>query len=282
MDKNTITGIVLIFLIFIGFSIYNNNRLNKGYKQAVSVAEEYYAKGDLQSAKAEYYNALRYKPNQPDAIAKINEIDLKLGIEPASQKTDSAKTARAVNELTPGVKKDSLTDSNQYGIFAGAAEGENEFISLENNKIELKISRKGGRVYSARLKEYRTYDSLPLILFSGDSTVFGLNFFTSDNKAVQTNNLYFTPVSDQKSFNAASQTQSVSLRLMADKDKYIEYTYSLSPDKYSVDFNVSFKSMEGIIASNQNSLTLDWQMYIPQQEKGRQNEDNYSSIKYKY
>ena len=49
-----------------------------------------------------------------------------------------------------------------------------------------------------------------------------------------------------------------------------------------VDFDVTFKSMEGIIASNQNSLTLDWKMYIPQQEKGRQNEESYSTIKYKY
>ena len=69
---------------------------------------------------------------------------------------------------------------------------------------------------------------------------------------------------------------------MADEDKYIEYKYTLAPDKYMVDFNVTFKSMEGIIASNQNSLTLDWKMYIPQQEKGRQNEENYSDIKYKY
>jgi YidC/Oxa1 family membrane protein insertase len=40
--------------------------------------------------------------------------------------------------------------------------------------------------------------------------------------------------------------------------------------------------MEGIIASNQNSLTLDWKMYMPQQEMGRQNEETYSTINYKY
>ena len=72
------------------------------------------------------------------------------------------------------------------------------------------------------------------------------------------------------------------LRLSAAEDKYIEYKYTLAPDKYMVDFNVTFKSMEGIIAANQNSLTLDWKMYMPQQEKGRQNEENYSDIKYKY
>ena len=76
-----------------------------------------------------------------------------------------------------------------------------------------------------------------------------------------------------------SRPESVVLRLMPTSDKYIEYKYTLAPDKYMVDFNVTFKSMEGIIASNQNSLTLDWKMYIPQQEKGRQNEENYSTIK---
>ncbi len=179
-------------------------------------------------------------------------------------------------------QQSSQSDSTRYGAFSNAVNGKDDFITLENNKVELKISLKGGRVYSARLKDYRTYDSLPLILFSGDSTVFGFNFFTTDNKAVQTNNLYFTPASDQKSFAAGSQPQSVVLRLMADAGRYIEYKYTLAPDKYMVDFNVTFKSMESIIASNQNNLTLDWKMYIPQQEMGRQNEENYSTIKYKY
>ena len=137
-------------------------------------------------------------------------------------------------------------------------------------------------MYSARLKDYRTYDSLPLILFSGDSTIFGFNFYTADNKAVQTNNLYFTPVSESRSFSAASEPQSVVLRLMAGENKYIEYKYTLAPGKYMIDFDVTFKSMENIIASNQSNLTLDWRMYIPQQEKGRQNEEYYTTIKYKY
>ena len=282
MDRNTITGIILIFVIFIGFSIFNNIRLNNSYEKAVIVAESHYAKGELETARTEYINALKFKPNQPDAIAKINEINLKLGIVPETQKADTIVSRQLVKEIPVTNTTGTPTDINQYGIFAQSAIGENEFITLENNKVELKISLKGGRVYSARLKDYRTYDSLPLVLFSGDSTVFGFNFFTVDNRAVQTNNLFFKPVSDQKSFVVSSQPQSISLRLIAGDDKYIEYKYTLAPDKYMVDFDVTFKSMEGIIASNQNSLTLDWKMYIPQQEKGRQNEENYSTIKYKY
>ncbi len=81
---------------------------------------------------------------------------------------------------------------------------------------------------------------------------------------------------------ATEQPESVVLRLMAGEEKYIEYKYTLAPDKYMVDFDVTFNSMEDIIASNQNSLTFDWRMYIPQQEKGRQNEEYYTTIKYKY
>ena len=282
MDRNTITGIILIFAIFIGFSLFNSSRNNKGYDKAVQVAESYFAKGDYENARAEYINALRYKPNQPDAIAKINEINLKLGISTETPKNDTVAAIQSKPAIPVVTKTDTSGDVSQYGVFAQAATGENEFITLENNKVELKIALKGGKVYSARLKDYRTFDSLPLILFSGDSTVFGFNFFTADNKAVQTNKLYFKAVSDQKSYVVSSQPQSVVLRLMADAGKYIEYKYTLAPDKYMIDFDVTFNSMDGIIASNQNSLTLDWKMYIPQQEKGRENEENYSTINYKY
>ncbi|HUV01813.1 MAG TPA: membrane protein insertase YidC [Bacteroidales bacterium] len=281
MDRNTITGIILIFAIFIGFSIYNSSRLNKSYEKIITSADSLYAKGDMENARAEYINALRFKPNQPDAITRINEINQLLGFSPEPVKKDSVIIKpQSTNSIT--ITSDRSTDPIQFGVFADAATGDNDLITLENDKVELKISLKGGRVFSARLKEYKTHESLPLILFSGDSTIFGFNFFTSDNKAIQTNNLYFKPVSENRSFVVTSEPQSVVLRLMAGEESYIEYKYTLAPNKYMVDFDVAFKSMENIIASNQNSLTLDWRMYIPQQEKGRQNEDNYTTIKYKY
>ena len=282
MDRNTITGIVLIFLIFIGFSIYNGSRANKVFEKTVVLADSLYKKGDLEKARTEYMNAVRLKPNHPEIMLKLNDINQKLGIMPQETRSDTALSKTAAKENIPGKPAATPPDQKQYGAFSGAAVGQNDFITLENNKLELKISLKGGRVYSARLKEYRTYDSLPLILFNGDSTVFGLNFFTAENKAVETNNLYFKPVSPEKSFVVTDKPESVRLRLSADSGKYIEYVYTLARDKYMVDFSVSFVSLEGIIASNQSSLTLDWRMYIPKKEKGRQSEESYTTIKYKF
>ncbi|MCJ7449577.1 MAG: membrane protein insertase YidC [Bacteroidales bacterium] len=283
MDKNTVTGIILIFVIFIGFSVYNNSRLTKAYKQAMTEAEANIAKGDSAQAREDYIKAINVKPNQPEPRIKLDELNRKLGFTPPEVEKDSAGIKPESEETAPATSAPITGNADQYGQFADAAIGENDFITLENNKIELKISLKGGRVYSARLKDYRTYDSLPLILFSGDSTIFGFNFFTADNKAVQTNNLYFKPVTEEKSFNVTTQPQSVTLRLMADNDRYIEYKYTLAPEKYIVDFNVTFKNLESILPPNQNSISLDWKMYIPQQEKGRTNEENYGTdVKYKY
>ncbi|HEX2974549.1 MAG TPA: membrane protein insertase YidC, partial [Bacteroidales bacterium] len=277
MDKNTITGLILIFAIFIGSSIYSNSRVKKAYNQAVQTADENYTKGNFESARTGYYEALRLKPNQPEIVAKLNEVNEKLGI---SEKTDST----SVNTGAPAVAQKSIAipDSGQLGVFSAAMHGENDFITLENNKVELKISLKGGRVYSARLKDFKTFDGRPLVLFSGDSTIFGFNFFTVDNKAVQTNNLYFTPVNTSKTVSVTSKAEKVILRLVVGDGKYIEYMYTLAPDKYMLDFDVTFKSMDGIIAPNQNSLALDWRMYLPQQEKGRSNEETYVNVRYKH
>jgi YidC/Oxa1 family membrane protein insertase len=282
MDRNTITGIILIFLIFIGFGIYNSNRSNKAFEKIVVVADSLSKKGDFEEARAEYMTALRLKPNQADIIIKLNDINQRLGLLKSESKTESSEEKPVVSDSLKVKKAMNKAEKNQSGPFSGAATGNNDFITLENSKLALKIALKGGRVYSARLKDYKTFDSRPLVLFNGDSTVFGFNFFTVDNKPIQTNNLYFKPLTEERTFVVSSQPQSVKLRLNADSGRYIEYTYTLSPDKYMVDFNVKFVSLENIIATNQSSITLDWKMYIPQQERGRKNEETYTTIQYKY
>ena len=279
MDKNTITGIILIFAIFIGFSIYNGSRMNKAFNDAVKEADKEVAAGNYERARTDYVNALRFKPNQPEVLAKIQDLNVKLGIS-GNEAADSTVKASNISSTSLPVK--AQADSGQYGPFASDAKGRNEFITLENNKVQLKISTKGGRIWSALIKDYKTFDSRPVILFAGDSTVFGFNFFTADNKAIRTNELYFKPADSAKTVIVSDKPGSVAMRLYAGPDKYIEYCYTLAPDKYSLTFEARFRNLDGIIPSNQNNITLDWRMYVPQQEKGRQNEEYYSTLKYKY
>jgi YidC/Oxa1 family membrane protein insertase len=281
MDRNTITGLILIFAIFIGFSLYNNNRLTKAYNETVERGDSLLRAGDTEEARLEYLKAIKYKPNQQEAVERLNRVNDILFVNDEVALPDSLQTV-TISQVKAEPSQNEVPDPMRFGAFAESATGDNEFITVENKLMEIKISTRGGRVYSVRLKDYKTHDGKPLILFDGDSTVFGVRFFTADNKAVQTNDLYFYPVSDNYIYNASEKTATIALRSYAGDESYIEHVYVVQPEEYMVDFNIRFKNLHDIIAANQRSLTFEWQMYIPQQEKGRQNEDNYTSIKYKY
>jgi YidC/Oxa1 family membrane protein insertase len=186
---------------------------------------------------------------------------------------------------TAGTGTSLLSDTTENtvnsGLFSKAITGRNEYITLENSKLKLIISLRGGRVYTAILKEYKSYNLKPLILFNGESTLFGFNFFTSENKQIRTNDLYFTKVKVQDSYFTRDSSRSVILRLTTEDRKIIEYRYTLAPDSYVVDLDVSLESFENITDEAQNSLTLEWKMFIPQQEKCRTNEARYCALKFK-
>ena len=289
MDKNSIIGIILIAAIFILFGWFNTQKTRKAYEEEISVADSLFDARNYEAARLAYRKALTYKENEDyvyERIDRINSI-----IIPDTVSIDSATT----NEIKPEETKRQLVESvektvdysdeemqNRYGAFSSSVSGENSFINLENDKVKIELSTLGGRVYSAEIKNYQTHDSLPLILFDGDSTEFGLRFFTIDNKPIETKMFYFKPVKEKTSFDASSSKQSVPLRLEVDEDRYIEFLYTLEPGSYMVDLNITLFGMDEIIAGNLNSLDLNWGIYMPQQEKGRQNENDYSSLKYKF
>ena len=158
-----------------------------------------------------------------------------------------------------------------YGVFANSIIGEEKFHVLENDKIKITISNKGGRITSVILKEYQTYDSLSLVdLFDADSSSFNLQFTTG--KTINTSDLFFI---------ADPRGNSLSMKLLADNSHYIEYVYTLKND-YLIDFDINLIGIENIIPMNINYMTLDWQMKTPKTEKSKSNQDMYTGIQFQY
>ena len=276
MDKNSIIGVALIFLVFIGYGIFNNKKNDKIFKAEVQYADSLYNAGNYNDSRTAYLTALRYKPKDQHAISRVTELNGK--ITPAEKEVAKIDSTISQTATTlPALRQDSLA----YGAFSASFKGKDTIVTIENSKIRLEISSKGGRIYSAEIKNYTTYDSHPVKLFDGDSTIFGFNFFTTDNKAISTNNLYFVPVASSPHIVVKDKPESVSMRLPASNGGYIEYTYTVYPDNYMIDFKTNFVSLSEVMMSNTSSINLDWKLYVPQQEKGRVNEENYTQLKYK-
>lgn len=250
MDRNTIIGLLLIFLLIIGYSYFTKPTEEE-------IQEQRRVRDSI--AQVEQQRTLEQKMieeqtvNSQDVIKAETEVD--------STEIESFK--------------------NQFGSFGESAIGENDFYVLENELIKVKIATLGARVYSVELKNFQTYDSLPLILFDGDSTVFGLNFF-AQNRVINTNSLFFQTNREDKSIVAKDNGETISFKLHAGENKYIEYVYTINPDSYLIDFDMNFVGLSDIIDQRSGFLTLNWETMIPGQEKGKTWETQNSGIYFKY
>lgn len=237
MDKNTITGLVIIFLILIGFSYFTRP------------SEE----------------QVRAMQRQQDSIARVERERMELA---ARQQQESANAAAVA------VQKDTIFSQDSL---------ENKTIVLENDKVRLHIATQGGRISFVELKEYRTHDSLPLILWRSDESRLGLNFYAR-NQQINTEKFLFIPSTTETNLYAKDKEQVLSMRLYADpaRTQYIEFVYTLSPDSYMADFDIVTRNMGNVIASNSSFLTLYWGVNMPQLEKSKDFENRYTGVYYKF
>jgi len=270
MDRNTIIGVVLIFSILIGFSYYN-----RPSDEQIAAAKRAQDSIEL----------VRIEKEKADFIAKqVEEVNASVI---ATVSSDSI------------VSQEDQARKEKFGVFANASTGKEKFYTIENNLIKVTFSNKGGRIYSVELKNYKTFDGKPLVLFEGNTSKFGMNFF-AQNRSIETESFYFTPSDSTPSSviagpevkigkegieksNSSVDSKTLSMRLMAGDGKYLEYKYSLSYNSYLVGFEVNTKGMSNIITANSNYLNFKWNIAVPRQEKQSQyGEDNYATIYYKY
>lgn len=238
MDKNTVIGLVIIFLILIGFSY-----LNRPSEEQVREMQ------------------------RQDSIARVEKQKMEIAAVQRQLEMEAAANGNAAD-----IKRDSVFMQDSLA---------EQLYTLENDKIKLNISTRGGRITIVDLKEYRTHDSLPLVLWKEKESVLGMNFY-AQNKEINTENFLFVPSATTTTLYAKEQAQTLTMRLYADSTKYIEYQYSLAPDSYMVDFNIITHNMGDVIASNSSFLTLNWGVNMPQLEKSNDFENRYTGIYYKF
>jgi len=197
---------------------------------------------------------------------------------------NSLKEKNAAEKLSQVQKNDSTKQQDVLGEFTPLTAGQQQFYTLENDLMKVTLSGKGGRVYAVELKKYKNYKKQPVVLFHGDSTIFSFNFYTARNRHISTNDLYFIPAgsADHLYVHEKDSMKSFVMRLDIGKNKYIDYVYEMFPSSYKLNFRVIMSGMDSVLAPNTTTIDLKWEAYIPQQEKGRTNEDNYTSIYYKY
>jgi len=177
MDRNTLTGLVLIFVI---------------------IAGSFYL---LQPSEEEIKRERQLQDSLASARAGIENV--------TPTATDTAGTPATT---TPAVDSTLLS-----GPFGQAIAGEERTITLENEHIKATISTKGGRIKSVEVKDEQTYDGKPLLLFEGDHNKFGLFFSTAGKNIITNDLHFTTQGNDIQVAGQDSASVTFRLAYAADK-----------------------------------------------------------------
>jgi YidC/Oxa1 family membrane protein insertase len=229
MNKNTVTGLLIVGAILVGFSVYNSRKMQEA-------ATEKRRSDSIQYAQAMSRTAVQ------DAIEKEIEKEV-------------IATA-AVQDAVP-----------------------EEFFTIENDLIALTLSNKGGRIYGATIKNYTAYSGEPINLMQGSGGNFSLNFYTNNSRNFETRDLTFEPQTATEHYTMPQNETEYrfAMRHTFEENHYVEYVYTLHQGTYMVDFAVNTVGLDNV-----TNLDLQWENDAHRQEKAFTNENNYTTIAYRY
>jgi YidC/Oxa1 family membrane protein insertase len=147
---------------------------------------------------------------------------------------------------------------------------------LENNVISLVVSNKGGQIEEAKMKDFVTYDSIPVYLVKDGNADFGLNFTTNDNRVLDTQDLYFEP-----SLSNSGENKVLSMKAKVSNNQYLEFRYEIKPNDYLVDFTIRSQGLNGVFNSSK-PVELKWDLKGIRHSKSVRYENRYTRLTYNH
>ncbi len=259
MDKNTIVGFILIALVIIGFSILSRpsaEDIERQRQQQINDSIEYARTQQLAQVQD---SAVVDTTTVAASIKKDNPVDDFFTV-PVQQEDSTALAA------------DSLLNPNQRA---------EQLLTLENSKLKVTFSTKGGKMVKAQLKEFMSYNvqdkenTDSLYLFNNDGN-FSLQLTNKAGTVLHTSDLTFTPILSQAD-------NSLIMRFSYSDEQHIDFIYKLSDDDYMMKYDINLVGLQPMLHRDKaDIIELFWSHQMRRHEKSHTNEQRYSHVSYKY
>lgn len=245
MDRNSLIGMILLVGLFFLWLQLNQPSQDQVAKQKQT------------------QDSLARVTFVQDSLSKIKSTEYKPASNPVSDSIAMAKKAQSM------------------GAFANAAVGTEKSEVVENDLFKVTFTNKGARIKEVELKNYKKLTIIdgkeamvPVKLLEDTKNKFEylLPVANAESGFINSSNLYFTP---------SKTDNGISFKAEIGDGKYIEQTYKITKDNYSIQYNVNFVGLNNVIKGDVNTIELNWENYLDKLEKNADYERNYSSIYYK-
>ncbi len=218
------------------------------------------------------------------------EIEAQKQAEQEQVEADKKAKAEEQNESLVTSSEDysnaSVTDSvqqvalrNKLGAFAYASmlpSAKDEETVVNTDVFELKFSNKGGYLTQVKLVKFVDYDSLPIYIVKDGNAKFNINFSTTANRTLNTEDQYFQPSVTKNGKNTI-----VSMKLKVSESQFLEYRYEMQPDNYMIDFTIRSQGLESVISGSEE-IDLSWVQKGYRHAKSISYENRYTRLTYQH
>lgn len=250
MDRNSIIGFVLIFLILMGYNYYTSPT--------------------------------------PEQMAEAQRVEDSIRIERA--RADSLEALEKAGQLKPEMpvvqtpEQDSIARAQAQTIFAdfgASAVGTESDVELKNDLFTVTLTNKGGKIRKVELSQYQkvTEDSLnkelkeDLLLMSDPKNKFNYHLpLAANGRTIQSSDLFFQI--------AEQSANSVTFRAPAGTG-YFEQKYSIKDSTYAIDYDLRFVGLNSVFKSDAENIKLEWVDHLDKLEKNVDFERRYSTVYFK-
>lgn len=235
MDRNTVIGLLLIFVLTIGWAWFTmpsqeemeRRQAERALQDSLALAEAR-ERGALESE-------LETEPDQNESVAGGQTL--------TDDGADSDDTPATVREL---------------GTFAEANFPDTVQTVVSTPLYEIELSNIGAGPVRFTLKEYNNWDQTPVQMIRDTvRSAYSLGFLSTQNYNIETNELVFEPLFESEDLTLEEgENVSLSYRLNVQEGSEIIFTYTFYGSTYSYDLNLQLVEMENLISGT--NIDFGW------------------------
>ncbi|MBA4275605.1 membrane protein insertase YidC [Flavobacterium sp.] len=222
--------------------------------------------------------------NQPskESIAAEKAKKEQLAKTENANKVVAAQAVAAPAVVVAGDSTQMVQLQKKLGGFAYSAtlpSAKNDFTTIENEVVKLKIANKGGYIVEAVLKNFEKFKkgSGKLVeLIKDNNASLSLQLHTNDNRTLNTKDLFFEPT-----LAKVGADQILSMKLKAGANEFLEYKYILKPNDYMIGFDLRSQGLNKVLNTSK-PLDLEWNLKTYRNEKSISYENRYTEVYFEH
>jgi len=257
LDRNTVTGLILIFLIMLAWFYFTMP-----------------SQEEMQRRQAEQARQDSIAAAQADSLEQQQQQQAQ---EPADATTD--QSGRQQQQQSPGTQtlRGERQEPQEMGMFKRAGVSDTSFVTVETPLYTVEFTNLGAGPSQFTLKEYETWDHQPVQIIADTSrSAYSLGFLSNENYNIETDGILFEQLTTGNTLRIGNgETEELRYALNLENGGRILYTYTLRGNSYELDLSIEFTGLERNIIGG--TVDFGWKPRLKFTEKDRTQEGQQTS-----